>query len=376
MPTKMVRGKEIRRAFFSLIIFVLIVIGGAGVLVQTLSSSGQNFSVVENSTLTSGTEHEVRAKVLFEGIQNIDLSRGHYDAVVEVLLTWDGDTVSFEKEFGSKTIHGNEYKNFIANIWHPEFLIANAAKPRKTFYKTLGVQRGKFELFEKFRVNLTIDANMPSYPFGVLDLYMEISSYSGSISKMILVPEKIEIGHRDSEGNGHVVVKGNWTVKKTGTVVQARNSLNHGGEEKFSYLITHVTVMHDFWDSVQQVIFPIAAIILLSMIINIFFPLNKERSLNGYWRAYGNWALFFAVPAYKFALADSVPTTHYLALIDVLFIFALLIVTSNLILSFYSNYLFMHEQTEKGNYVEKFTQRWFPLLSALLFILFLIPIIS
>jgi hypothetical protein len=134
--------------------------------------------------------------------------------------------------------------------------------------------------------------------------------------------------------------------------------------------------MHDFWDSVQQVIFPIAAIILLSMIINIFFPLNKERSLNGYWRAYGNWALFFAVPAYKFALADSVPTTHYLALIDVLFIFALLIVTSNLILSFYSNYLFMHEQTEKGNYVEKFTQRWFPLLSALLFILFLIPIIS
>ena len=337
--------------------------------------SNQNLLANEKSTLDVKTEHKVQTKILFDEIYDIDLSGGHYNAVVEILLTWDGDTSLFDKKFGYETIHGNTYRNFISKIWHPEFLIQNATTPRKTFNKTLGVQDGKFELFEKFSVKLAIDAEMPSFPFGELDLYMEISSYSGNLKKMILVPDTMEIGHKDADGHGHVVIKGNWTLKDTGVAVQARNSLNHGGKEKFSYLISHVKVIHDYWDSVQKIIFPITAIIFLSMILNPFFPLNIERSSNGYWRAYGNWALFFAVPAYKFALAGSIPTTHYLGLIDFLFIFALLVVTVNLIFAFYSNYLFMHNETEKGNNLEKFSRTSFPVISALLFIALLLLIL-
>ena len=44
---------------------------------------------------------------------------------------------------------------------------------------------GKFELFERFEADLSIDAVMPRYP-GNLDLYMEIAAFSGNIKKFLL----------------------------------------------------------------------------------------------------------------------------------------------------------------------------------------------
>ena len=53
---------------------------------------------------------------------------------------------------------------------------------------------------------------MPKYPFGNLDLFLDIASFSGNKSKMVFYPASIEIGHYDAD---HKVVKGNWKVKKT-----------------------------------------------------------------------------------------------------------------------------------------------------------------
>lgn len=47
---------------------------------------------------------------------------------------------------------------------------------------------------------------MPKYPFGDLDLYLEIESFSDNKSKMIFVPISIDIEHHDTD---HKVAKGN-----------------------------------------------------------------------------------------------------------------------------------------------------------------------
>ena len=154
------------------------------------------------------TDHLVFTKILYDEIYDINISEGHYRASVEVLLAWEDEkTTEFLAKFGDEIIHGEELDEYLHEIWYPEFFISNAESPRTVHYKTLDVLDGKFELFERFDAELSIDAEMPKYPFGDLDLFLDIASFSGNKEKMVFYPKSIEIGHHDAH---HKVVKGNW----------------------------------------------------------------------------------------------------------------------------------------------------------------------
>ena len=130
------------------------------------------------------TEHLVEATLLFDEIYDIDISEGHYRVSVEILMAWEGETEKFLNKFGDTIIHGPKMEKFLEEIWYPEFFVANAENPRVTHYKTLDVVGKKYELFERFEADLSIDGDMKGYPFGTLDLFMDIAAYSGNVSKM------------------------------------------------------------------------------------------------------------------------------------------------------------------------------------------------
>ena len=207
-------------------------------------------------------------------------------------------------KFGDEIIHGKKLDDYLETIWYPEFFVSNAENPRTLHYKTLDVYKGKFELFERFDVDLSIDAEMPRYPFGDLDLFLDIASFSGNKDKMVFYPETIEIGHHDAH---HKIVKGNWKVTKTYLEEQGRTSLNHGGKEKFSYLISHVNVEHGFIDSLQKIIFPLLAIVILSLLINHFYIAGDYDRWN--WRVGGQLTLFLTIPALKFAFGITISSS-------------------------------------------------------------------
>ena len=294
------------------------------------------------------TEHLVEAKLLYDELYDINISEGHYRVSVELLLSWeDTKTKEFLDKFGDDIIHGKKLDNYLNTIWYPEYFISNAENPRITHYKTLDVFEGKFELFERFEADLSISADMPKYPFGDLDLYLDLASFSGNKSKMIFVPTSIDIGHHDAD---HKVVKGNWKVVKTFLEENGRTSLNHGGKEKFSYLISHVKVNHGFIDALQKILFPLLSIVLISLIINHFFPLKHENSVN--YRVGGQLTLFLTIPALKFALSKDLPSTHYLNLTDALFIWATLVVTFNMVISIISNYYKSESNNDTTSFIE------------------------
>ena len=150
-----------------------------------------------------------------------------------------------ENKYPSTNIRMEVFKEHIKiikkldyNFNKPEFFISNAENPRTTHVKTLDVLHGKFELFERFEVGLSIGAEMPTFPFGNLDLFLDIASFSGSTKKMVFQPESLEIGHHDVDAHSHKVIKGAWSFADKYMEIQNRSSLNHGGKEKFSYLIT------------------------------------------------------------------------------------------------------------------------------------------
>lgn len=122
------------------------------------------------------------------------------------MTAWKGHANKFLNKFGDKIIHGKHLDTFLEDTWSPEFFIANAENPRMTHYKTLNVIDSKFELFERFEADLSIDAVMPRYPFGDLDLFMELAAFSGNQDFMRWKPNKIYIGHEDAH---HVVVNVN-----------------------------------------------------------------------------------------------------------------------------------------------------------------------
>ena len=239
--------------------------------------------------------------------------------------------------------------------------------PRVSHYRTLSAQNGEFELFERFDVDLSIDAEMRSYPFGNLDLFIELAAFSGNATKMQWVAEEIFIGHDDAL---HQVVKGNWAVSSTNLEATNRKSLNHGGKEKFSYLISHVNVVHNSSTAIQKVLFPLFSIIVLSLIFNQFLNANaialrseelKSRRFSD--SMGGQLTLFLTIPALKFALEADMPATHYLNLADGLFILATLIVSFNLTVSVLTHSWAFGGFTERAIKVEHFSKYFSPLFS-------------
>ena len=313
------------------------------------------------------TEHLVQTKILYDEIYDIDISEGHYRASVEVLLAWeDPKTEDFLARFGDEIIHGEKLDEYLHEIWYPEFFISNAETPRTQHYKTLDVLDGKFELFERFDAELSIDAEMPKYPFGNLDLFLDIASFSGNKQKMVFYPESIEIGHHDAH---HKVVKGNWEVEKTILEEEGRTSLNHGGHEKFSYLIAHVNVTHGFLDALQKILFPIFSIVFLSLLINHVFSWDTFDMYN--WRIGAQLTLFLTIPALKFSLAGELPTTHYLNFTDALFIWATFVVTFNLIMGIISLYRIPSEGDKSSRSLGRFAKISSPLATILVIVLLL-----
>lgn len=324
------------------------------------SESNNSKNKIDKSDIE--TEHLVYSKILYDEIYGINISEGHYKVSVELLLSWeDKKTSDFLDKFGDDIIHGKKLDDYLNKIWYPEFFISNAVHPRTTHYKTLDVYDGKFELFERFEAELSIDAEMPRYPFGDLDLFLDIASFSGNKSKMVFFPESIEIGHHDAH---HKVVKGNWKVNKTYLEENGRTSLNHGGHEKFSYLISHVNVEHGFIDSIQKILFPIFSIVFLSLLINHFYPSGNYDIFN--WRIGGQLTLFLTVPALKFSLSGELPSTHYLNFTDALFIWATIIITFNMLIGIVSHYKMAEEGENTNRSLEKFARTASPLFALLI----------
>ena len=371
---KLMYWNELGKKILFCILLIILVSPSIG-YAKTESANNEN---KHKTNVTSGEitpEHLVESLVLFDEIYDINISEGHYRVSAELMMTWEADTTQFLSEFGDKIIHGEKLDVFLDKIWHPEFIIASAENPRTTHYKTLDVVDDKYELFERFEADLSVDAIMPRYPFGELDLFMEMAAFSGSQSLMRWKPVNISIGHHDAH---HVVVKGNWEVKSTGLEEVTRSSLNHGGKERFSYLISHVNVAHDAVTALQKILLPLSSIILLSLVVNHLISATsladkKNRKLS---EDYGinvgvQITLFLVIPALKFSLASDMPSTHYLNFTDGLFILATLTVAMNLILGIISLSLAVNGNVQKSVNLESYSKIGSPIMMLMGFALVL-----
>ena len=325
----------------------LFIILGSIFVFCTPTFSGQTQQNDLNSTYNEARPIEVM--LLIDRLYDIDLSNSTYRMEAEIILDWkDPELVKKIKEKHQEvTFTGAKLKKILADAWHPEFIIANEVSPRTTDFQTLKIfDDGTLEVFEKFITKVAFDADIREYPFGDIDLTLDISAFTHEFNEMVLKPTFFEIGHgRENEQ----VIKGPWYLKDK-YVTESRDHRLSSHSAVFSHNKFHFILQHDFMDSVQKIILPIAAVLIFSTFLNYFLSLQFKS--NAEWRIGGQITLVLTILALKFSLTGQIPVTHYLNFVDELFLIAIMVVGLNLIMGIVIHNLYLRRPAGRASRIE------------------------
>lgn len=329
-----------------------------------VEAQSANHSSVDtsNHSLASETEFPVTLDVIVDEIRDISIGHANFEIVAETLLTWTLPDLT-GRVSAPRTITGSSVDETLADTWDPGLFISNALQPRTIVARSLTMYPdGSVELYEKFSAVVSIDSAMPTYPFGEVDLLLEIQSVNHPLPEFVFVPRKFELGHH---GNPDEVAKGNWSLHDRRTEVIETSSLSHGGASRFSVAVLHMALAHDFIDIAQKIFVPLLSVMLLSLAINKYMVIYETETGgdNGNWRVGGQLTLLLTLFALKFSLGDEIPATHYMTMIDALFISVSLLVVLALLWGMYVIHAFQSGRIEFAQKLEQKSNLIFVLLA-------------
>ena len=307
----------------------------------------------------------VGVSMILDEVRKISVGRGDFVVVGEVLLNWNDSSSTFRAgstDSQEITLTGTRVDDYFMTEWAPEFFIANAESPREPIIRSLTLSSdGKVELFEKFKATVAMDTSIPSYPFGELDLQINIEAVAHPVDELIFDIKQFSLGHTESK---HEVIKGNWHQNGSNSEVTTTKSLRHGHNE-FSNAKFHLIAEHDFVDVAQKIFIPLLSVILLALVINKYCVIYETESGgdNGNWRIGGQLTLLLTLFALKFSLGEEIPQTHYLTLVDALFLSAGVLVVAALVWGIMVIYFFQAGQTKLAYKLEHNSNIVFSLLT-------------
>jgi hypothetical protein len=299
---------------------------------------------------------EVKNYLKLNEIFDVDISKGNFKVISEIVQTWVDKTLTAEK---NRAYSKEKLNNKLSEIWHPIFIINNQENERKTLAQTLVIEKnGNVKLYEKFLVTLSMDTDIKEYPFGSLDLQVDISAFHESIDKMIFIPEYFQIGEEDANN----AIKGNWSIIDYYSKNETKKSFLFN-KINISHNEFHFKIKHDFTDALQKIFIPLLIVILISLLINFFcrmkYKENYEFNING------QLVLLLTIVALRFSLNEELPKTHYLNLTDLLFLSSFIIPTICLIGSIIIMKMYQNNHQERAEYYENYFA-YFTILIAIL----------
>ena len=298
----------------------------------------------------------VEVMLLIDRIYNVDLSNSTYRVEAEIILDWQDPALveRLKKQYQETTFTGSKLDKILYDTWHPKFIISNETMPRITDFQTLKIfDDGTVEVFEKFVAKIAFDADIHEYPFGDLDLTLDISAFTHEVHEMVFKPTSFEFGHGQEEEQ---VVKGPWLLKDK-YVVESQDHRLSSHTSVFSHNKFHFILQHNYMDPAQKMLLPLAVVLVFSTVLNYFLTL--KFSPNADWRIGGQITLFLTILAVRFSLSGQIPITHYLKFVDELFLITTLVIGLNLIMSIVIQKLYVENPNGCASSVEsiyKFSQ--------------------
>ena len=317
----------------------------------------------EAETLAESAKH-VKVYAIIDRIYEISISEGTYEIEAEILMKWQNteELKKYKDLFKEATYSGKHARKILDKIWHPEFIVKAELSPRQTLFTTVHLNKdGSLELFEKFQTKLPINTDIKTYPFGTLKLNLDIVAFTHDAKEMTFDPQSFSLGHEEQE---EPVIVGNWTLVDAYADKKVSHRLSTT-DQKYSQNGFHFIIKHDFHDSMQKIFFPLGGILLLSLFLNLFSSMRFETNI--FMRVSGQLTLLLTIFALKFTLGDQVPHTHYLNLIDLLFIIGTGIVLLNFFVSVVLGDLYQRRENQQSLIaIETLIDRSIPVLTVVL----------
>ena len=299
----------------------------------------RNNKILEiTSNKDNNTSKYVKVFTVIDRIYDINISRSTFKIEAEILLTWinTDDHFKLKSNFDEDTFSNQEMRDILKDIWHPEFIVQSEIIRRKTLFSTLHINpNGSLELFEKFETTLPFNTQIRQYPFGELNLNLDIVAFTHDVKEMKFDPVYFEIGHQNQDEQ---VLIGDWTLVDSYLDKKLVDRLSTKSQ-KYSKNSFHFIIKHDFKDMFQRIFIPLGGVIVISLFLTLFSSLRFEQ--NKMMRVGGQLTLLLTTFALKFSLGDSIPHTHYLNLIDLVFLIATGVIVLNLFSSIIISELYL-----------------------------------
>jgi hypothetical protein len=299
----------------------------------------RNNKILEiTSNKDNNTSKYVKVFTVIDRIYDINISRSTFKIEAEILLTWinTDDHFKLKSNFDEDTFSNQEMRDILKDIWHPEFIVQSEIIRRKTLFSTLHINpNGSLELFEKFETTLPFNTQIRQYPFGELNLNLGIVAFTHDSKEMEFDPVYFEIGHQNQDEQ---VLIGDWTLVDSYLDKKLVDRLSTKSQ-KYSQNSFHFIIKHDFKDMFQRIFIPLGGVIVISLFLTLFSSLRFEQ--NKMMRVGSQLTLLLTTFALKFSLGDSIPHTHYLNLIDLVFLIATGVIVLNLFSSIIISELYL-----------------------------------
>ena len=299
----------------------------------------RNNKILEiTSNKDNNISKHVKVFTVIDHIYDINISRSTFKIEAEILLTWinTDDHFKLKSNFDEHTYSNQEIRDILKNIWHPKFIVQSEIHRRETLFSTLHINpNGSLELFEKFETTLPFNTQIRQYPFGELNLNLDIVAFTHDVKEMKFDPVYFEIGHQNQDEQ---VLIGDWTLVDSYLEKKLVDRLSTKSQ-KYSKNSFHFIIKHDFKDMFQRIFIPLGGVIVISLFLTLFSSLRFEQ--NKMMRVGGQLTLLLTTFALKFSLGDSIPHTHYLNLIDFVFLIATGVIVLNLFSSIFISELYL-----------------------------------
>jgi hypothetical protein len=319
--------------------------------IDPIKFSQKNLSLELTSKKDTINSKHVKVFTVIDRIYDIEISKGTFTIEAEILLTWINkeDHFKLKSDFKDHTYSNQKMKDLLKEIWHPEFIVKSETVRRKTLFSTLHINPdGSLEIFEKFETTLPFNSQIRKYPFGELNLNLGIVAFTHDSEEMQFDPVSFEIGHQNQT---EPVLIGSWTLvdshfdKKLSDRLSTKSLM-------YSQNDFHFIIKHDFNDTLQRIFFPLGGVILISIFLTIISSLRFDQNIAV--RVKGQLTLLLTVFALKFSLGDEIPHTHYLNLIDLIFLIAIGVIVVNLFSSMIISEMYLVGSYKKMNQIELF----------------------
>lgn len=343
------------------LISIILCFFSIGALASSITEHSKPLSYKESAEakrLDKGSKH-VKVYAVIDRIFEIDINEGTFKIEAEILLKWSNnkDIKRLKSDFAEHTITGDKMHEVLEHTWHPEFIVKAEIEPRSTLFRTLHLNKdNSIELFEKFETTLPINTDIREYPFGTLQLHMDIVAFTHDAKEMTFDPVMFEIGHEEQDTP---VLVGNWSLIKHYADKKVSHRLSTT-DQMYTQNGFHFIIQHDFNDALQKIFFPLGGVVLISLFLNLFSSMRHKENIEA--RVMGQLTLLLTIFALKFTLAGEIPATHYLNLIDLMFLIATGAIIINLFSSMAVSEWYLEGKLELAQKWERILDRTTPIL--------------